>query len=494
MRFITLKSSWTLAAALLLTACHVPVTPVTAPATHPHEGLTLRVRPVVNDGVAVMASVPKLTAADIDTLDVFLEVKVDETFVPVDAVSGQPSAGTSKPVKLRVDAPLDPDLALSFTHLKPNSTYRIVARAYKGEQVISDAAASQVEVSVGTNTSLDPISLPVKVVTPFTARTQVEVALWGAFPLADRLQVSLKHPVRGLVASLSVPKSSLGKPLALTSLNADTSYTLDVQAFASGNPTPIGTASTVIPVADDPEVASRSVSLDLKGSWSVHYMAQYLDVDSAGNLYLTVPNFGQTAADIIRYGRDGSVTTTHVPIRVDGIAVMPDGTRYLLGVPGSPGNTQVVRLLSDAGDYEILPLNYVNSMAKDAAGNLYVSSGWEIVKFAPGASTGTVAANLNRVAYGLVPRGDGSFYFWSWDGFYQSTGDTKLADYSNVGGAVIADDGTLLIATRANGIRKVDPITKGDTEYRPHQGFPTTLIRDTRGLTYFVTQGLAEVF
>lgn len=494
MRMFSRNAGWTLAAALALTACQAPLTPVTAPAVVPHEGLTLRVHPVLTDGVSVMATQPKLTAADLDTLEVFLEVKSGDAFVPIDATSGQPKPDTPNPLKLRLDAPLDLDPALRFTHLKPDATYRVVARAYKGGRLVSVPEASQVEVSVGTDATLDPITLPVKLQTPFAASTQLEVALWGAFPVANRLEISLTHPVRGLVASLSVPKTSLHKPLALTSLNADTTYTLDVQVFASGNPTPIGTASSLIPVLADPALGSRSIDFDLKRQWSV-YNAQYLGVDAAGNLYLTVLKGNQDAADIIRYGRDGSVTTTSIPFRVDGIAVTPDGTRYLMGTPRGDGYYQVVRLLSDSGDYEVLSSNYVSSIATDAAGNLYAGVSWQILKFAPGATTGTLAASLVDTPRGIVPLADGTFYYWSLDGLYHSGSSTRLLTQSNIGGVVRTPDDQLLVAVRNAPLWRFDPVAKTQVQVLANVGSVWTLVRDARGLLYMVVgSGTVTVF
>ena len=46
---------------MLLTACQAPLSPVTAPSSVSQEGLTLRVRPVVSNGLAVPSSSTPLT-------------------------------------------------------------------------------------------------------------------------------------------------------------------------------------------------------------------------------------------------------------------------------------------------------------------------------------------------------------------------------------------------------------------------------------------------
>lgn len=411
MRMTRLLHAWTLGLALVLGACQAPPVAVTTSPLLQREDQSLRLRLVPDDGMRLLAVPAQRTLADVDRLEVHLQVKVDDAFVAIDATTGQPSPETSHPTKLVVEGTPDPGLVLTFDKLKAMTDYRILARAFDGDALISDDARSSVVVPVGNRQALDPVDLPLTIVTPFGAETQVSFSLWGATRRIAFVRASLRDPALGIVARLDVPFASLSKALSLAALRANTTYTLELEAFEAGSGTAIATASGLIPVSNDEAVPARSIPLSIKGDMKLpldYYTA--IALDRSGNLHAVVPRelngSIQGAAELFRFAPTGESSKVYLPHRVDQIIAAGDGTRYV--------NTDAGPARVHEDGSETLIGRSATAMAADAAGNLFLASyfgyqDYKIYQYAPGL-TETLVGGAFAYPRALAVAKDGSLY------------------------------------------------------------------------------------
>jgi sugar lactone lactonase YvrE len=390
---------------------------------------SLSVRPVSADGMRLLATPPDKTAANIDRVEIFLQIKHEGAYMPLDAGTGLPSATTETPVMKRVDGPLASVGTLTFTNLKPNSEYRVLARGYEGGVLLTDDERSSTVIQVGLAENLGAVTVPLTIVTPFGAETEVSLSLWGATLRIERVKAILSSPAQGVVAQVEVPLADLSKALKLASLRANTTYTLDLQALAAGSATAIATASALIPVTNDETVATRSIPLSIKGDMKLPLESySSVSVDLAGNVYASVSRYKdgvyQRAADIFRFTPTGGSSKVYVPHRVDFLKVSGNGTRFVNG--DGTVNYRPLRIVSEAGDEEVVgstAMAVLNAMAADAQGNLFVSSGNAVRKVTPD-GTETLVANTIKFPDDLAVASDGTLYVTSSYNASGATGST----------------------------------------------------------------------
>ncbi|MNR89337.1 SMP-30/Gluconolaconase/LRE-like region [compost metagenome] len=382
MRNFRALSAWALGLAFSLSACQAPQAPPMTSSVLRQEGLSLRVSLAPNDGLSLLAVPAKRTLADIDRLEVFLQLKSGTTYVAVDAASGEASPQTSNPVKLSVAGPMTPGRTLTFGKLKGNTEYRILVRAYKGSELISDDARSMVEVPVLTNSIVAPVTVPVTLVTPFGAGTQVSFSLWGATRRIDHVRATLSNPTQGVVAGMNVPFAQLSKALNLAQLQSNMTYKLDLEAMATGGGVAIATTFLNLPVTDDEVVGARAIALSVKGDMQLP-LDGYDDVgvDAAGNLYALTSRDGQTAAVIHRFTPNGQVSNVAIPFRTDSLAVAATGACFGLG--SSPGFSYRAFRVGPNGEITYPSNDAAYGLTADADGNVYVAFNNRIVKYAP---------------------------------------------------------------------------------------------------------------
>lgn len=499
MRFMKTNASWAIAMALLLTACQAPPSPLTTGTLVSRQEFSLRVRPVVSDGMRLLAAPPLKTAADVDSLEIHLQAQVGPgQYLPIDAATGEPSAETSSPVKLRVEGPLDPSLSLAFNHLKPETDYRILARAFEGTVQISDDEHSAIDVPVATVQELGTVEVPLRIAAPFGAETQVSLDLWGLHPKISRVQASLSNPAQGVVAQVDVPRASLGSALNLASLRANTTYKLDLTAYEDWNPTPIGTASALIPVATEQSVATRSIPLAIKGEWFLSTGLDYVAVDGAGNIHATI-FVTQSSTRLLRYGRDGSTTDITLPFRLYGLDVAPDGTRFVVTEDG-----RALRLTSDAGAYEVLVNAGSYGLDVDEAGNCYATADWDkVYKFAPGSTTGELVSSGLYSGHAVFAAPGGALYIETHgasQNFYRRSAPNAPAEllWSGSGnwarGMVMRSDGKILTPVEMSGLWEIDPTTGARTLIMPYPQVHRGLAQDVKGNLYVTGNGFLRVF
>jgi|GEM_PF-3562079 len=392
MRNLRALPAWALGLAFSLSACQAPQAPLATPPALQQEGLSLRVSLAPNDGLSLLAVPAKRTLADIDRLEVFLQVKSGTAYVAIDAASGEAAPQTSNPVKLSVSGPLAPGRTLMFDKLRPSTEYRILARAYKGSDLISDDARSRVEVPVTTRPIVDPVTLPVTLVTPFGAGTQVSLSLWGATRRIDHVKATLSNPDQGVVAGMNVPFAQLSKALNLAQLRSNTPYKLDLEAMATGGGTAIATTSLHLPVTEDEGLPTRSIALSVKGDMRLP-IDGYDDVgvDAAGNLYALVQGYDQESAVIQRYTPNGQVTSVAIPFRTDDLAVAATGACFGLGAP--PGLGYRAFRVGPNGEISYPSNESAYGLTADAVGNVYVAFSNRIVRFAPDNQTTTLPSS-----------------------------------------------------------------------------------------------------
>lgn len=494
MRMIRLNPAWALGLALALSACQAPLSPVTTQ----QEGQSLRLRLVPSDGMRLLAVPAKRTLADVDRLEVFLQIKSGADFVAIDTASGEPSAETRHPMKLSVTGALDPGLSLTFSKLKANTEYRILARAYAGNTLISDDARSAVVVSVSNRQVLDPVTVPLAIATPFGATTQVSLSLWGAARRIDHVRASLSDPLKGVMARVNVPSASLSKALNLAALRANTTYTLELEAFEKGNGVAIATASAPIPVLNDETVSARSIPLSIKGDMRWSYF-QYLSIDGTGNFHASLAKNSQTAADIVTYSPQGTILSSfELPFRVDGIAASPDGVRYVNGSPPGAGS-QALRLTSDTGDYEVLSAT-TGTLFVDGDGNCYVPNGFAAYKYAPGSTTGTKLVTSPEQVRSVCPGPGGALYLATWNGnIYRvpEPGATPVLLASgfvtSIIGMMMREDGKLLVLAFLDKVYAIDVIT-GSREAVVTPDGTWSLFKDVQGNYYSAGNSYVTVF
>ena len=488
-----------LTAGMALTACQAPLPSMATPSSVSPQGLSLRVRPVLNDGMRLLAATPLKTAADVDALEIHLQVKAGSGgYLPIDAATGEPSAETTNPLKLRVEGPLDPTLSLTFNHLKRETEYRILARAFDGAVQISEDEHSSVVVPVGTSPNLGPVEVPLRLVTPFGAQTQVSLDLWGLHAKITRVRVSLSNPAQGVVAELDLPRANLGKAMTLASLRANTPYTLDLTAYAQGSLTPIGTASTLIPVATEESVASRSIPMTITGDMVLGSDLDLVAVDGAGNLHVAMSRIG-SVTDLVRYSRDGSVTTLRLPYAVKSFDVAPNGTRYVV-----TRDERALRILSDAGDFQVLVSSGATCLDVDAEGNCYTAGNSVIRKFAPGLTTGMIVArDFPYLSDALYAAPDGVLYLSvnsAGAGFYRIPSPNAEPEWVAPAPSTWAramttyTDGRILAAIDRNGLWALDLAQGIWSQVLPPSQAGGGLAKDVKGNFYVTGNGTLRVF
>lgn len=203
----------------------------------------LVVHPTLIEGYRAQGPIKNWTRDDIDRLDIIPYVKVEETFKPISATSGEPlDGGEAGMVIASMTGPsIDFNQSVRFGQLGAKRTYRVVARAYdqRGE-LISIANVQEnvnaVEITVGTNdTPTVHAKLPVRLKdVDFAGRTTVSLGLAGAINRAERLMATLytvsdgfQVPIANtwlLLEGGNLPKAGQPRVMNLGNLQAKTQY------------------------------------------------------------------------------------------------------------------------------------------------------------------------------------------------------------------------------------------------------------------------------
>ncbi len=182
--------AWLAAAALSLAGCAAPMQPQPADAS----GKTLLVSPFLVEGkLRTQAVVNPKTGADIATLEVIPYVHVgNDVFWPLLPQTGEAtdSEDPDSILKARLEAfdPEKPPL-IPLSGLRPQSRYRIVARAYDASASIisTQDERSYAEISVGSDDRPEiPLHLPVTLIdTPFGATRTLSFQITWPFAVLD---------------------------------------------------------------------------------------------------------------------------------------------------------------------------------------------------------------------------------------------------------------------------------------------------------------------
>lgn len=224
--------------AVAIAGCATP----TQPRPSAHSGKTLLVRPfLIDGGLRTQGTVNPKTATDIAALEVVPYVHVgNEVFWPIALSTGEATDSTDPEqiVKARQEG-FDPlgQSVIPLTGLRPQTRYRIVARAFDASAslISTEDARSYAEVTVQDDNRPEfPLTLPVTLIdTPFGATRTIALQITGSpFQLRATLY-KLEDEQLVLVpnASLVFTPEQASQPLTFTNLEAMTTYRLKLDAL-----------------------------------------------------------------------------------------------------------------------------------------------------------------------------------------------------------------------------------------------------------------------
>ncbi|MNX92084.1 hypothetical protein D3C86_1242080 [compost metagenome] len=182
----------------------------------------------------------------------------------IDAVTGLATDSIATGVLMLTQASPSIDLTkkIRFANLKPNKSYRVVARAYGINGLpISEDFLSQVSLSVLGNESLTLGTLPIKLVdTVFTASASVHLLVNGDVTQIDTYVTSLFAPDLVPNSTQSIP--SLLQDFYLYNLKPNTTYRVEVAALSNGAFVASSSTDVVVGLDDAPPGATVSIDLD----------------------------------------------------------------------------------------------------------------------------------------------------------------------------------------------------------------------------------------
>ncbi|MBO9541238.1 NHL repeat-containing protein [bacterium] len=459
---------------VLATAC-ARVPPLASP------GTSLLVTPSLFAGSRVQAVVAPKTAADIHRLDLILEIQTaPEEFAPISALTGQPTT-LSDPNALTktLTAPIDFNRATLLGNLRPQTTYRVLARAYDaaGNLISTDDERCAATVAVGNNDqSAIAARLPVKLVdTVFAGRASVTINLLG--PASASLILTDLTAPRASYPSLT--QASASRVVTVSNLRPTTNYQLLATSYdASGQP--LSTASATLAVANDDALASMSIDVPAVKSDLVANLKVPMGVavDRNGFIYVVESALNQ----IKKYDASGVLQTTFTDpaiVQPRGLAVDAANNLYVTTIGGDN-----VLVFSPTGTLERTLTGLANpkGVAVDAAGNVYVASSGNsrVFKFLPGATSSTtvVASNTNS-GEGVAVDGLGTLY-------YTATGNGKVYKLVNglptllasgltgAAGLTVDPFGNVYVAVRGDG--RIAKILPGGTVLNSAIGFTTVQV------------------
>jgi hypothetical protein len=240
MRFRAFPSLALLAGlALSLAGCAAPV----PPAVGEGSGKTLLVRPFLVEGTLKTQGIvnPK-TAADIASLEVVPYVHVgNDVYWPLSPQTGEAtdSVDPDSILKARLEG-FDPDRQslIPLTGLRPQTRYRIVARAHDASASIisTEDARSYAEITVQNDDRPElPLNLPVTLVdTPFGATRTIAFQITGSpfFRVAATLyEVNGEQEVAVPNGTFSLTPEEASRPVSIANLEANTTYRLSVRVL-----------------------------------------------------------------------------------------------------------------------------------------------------------------------------------------------------------------------------------------------------------------------
>lgn len=225
--------------AVAFTGCAMPAQVETVPSS----GKTLLVSPVFVDGaLRTQAEVKAKTAKDIAVLEVVPYVHVgNEVFWPIALQTGEATDSTDPQqiVKARQEA-FDPSrqVVIPLTGLRPQTRYRVVARAYDASAALisTDDARSWAEVSVlSDNRPTVPLTLPVTLIdTPFGTTRSFALTITGrAFnAISGTLFKVLNDGDEAVLGgTLNLTPENANRRITFGNLEAQTTYRLDLRAL-----------------------------------------------------------------------------------------------------------------------------------------------------------------------------------------------------------------------------------------------------------------------
>lgn len=228
--------------AVAFTGCATPAQVETVPVS----GKTLLVSPVYFDGaLRTQAEVKAKTAKDIAVLEVVPYVHVgNEVFWPISLQTGEATDSTDPQliVRARQEA-FDParPTVIPLTGLRPQTRYRVVARAYDASAALisTDDARSWAEVSVlGDNRPTVPLTLPVTLIdTPFGTTRSFSLTITGQ-EFTEIRGTLYKVIGEDIVAvpggSLVLTPENASRRVTIANLEAQASYRFTLLALRNG--------------------------------------------------------------------------------------------------------------------------------------------------------------------------------------------------------------------------------------------------------------------
>ncbi|MNX12254.1 hypothetical protein D3C86_420290 [compost metagenome] len=225
--------------AVAIAGCAVPARPDPADLG----GKTLLVRPLLIEGAwRTQGIVNPKTAADIAVLEVVPYMHVgNDVFWPIAPLTGEATDSTDPGsiLKARLEG-FDPqrETVIPLTGLRPQTRYRVVARAYDASSALisTEDARSWAEVAVlEDNRPTVPVALPVTLIdTPFGATRSFSLTITGrAFNTITGTLYKVRDEGDEAVpgGTLNLTPENATRRVTLSNLEAQTSYRLVFRAL-----------------------------------------------------------------------------------------------------------------------------------------------------------------------------------------------------------------------------------------------------------------------
>lgn len=461
-----MRSHWIWISPLFLFGC-ATLLPLKSP-----QFLDLAVYPKVNPYTQTI--VPNYTLGSIATLSILPHIETSPgTYAPISAVTGNPTTvGAQDVLCLHQASPsIDPNRPFVIRRLKPNSKYRIMARAYDSNNVLISAdASSYTDVAITSDDAPRIASLPVNLVNvPFGATASVTLNTVGRF---DYIKTTL-YLVAGN-SQVGLSSTTRANPeLVFGNLQGNTSYRLVAEAYKLGGV--IASQSLNLNIGNDNAPAATSISLNVPyvvstiaggatGSLdAVGTSAQFnwprgIAVDGSGNLYvadrynyrvrkITVGGVVSTLAGSTSGTADGAGTAAQfnwpcqVAVDSSGYVYVADFANHRIRkiTPDGVVSTFAGSSVGTAdGAGTAAQFNCPAGVALDAAGNIYVGddSNHRIRKITPAGVVSTLAGSSVGSANGVG----------------------TAAQFNDPAGVAVDPSGNVYVAEGAgNRIRKVTP-------------------------------------
>jgi hypothetical protein len=224
-----------------LSGCMTPGQPAPGqPAPGDASGKTLLVRPLLVEGrLTTQGIVNPRTAADIASLEVVPYVNVgNDAYWPLSPQTGEAtdSEDPDSILKARLEG-FDPErqTLIPLTGLRPQTRYRIVARAYDASAslISTEDARSYAEVTVQDDDRPElPLNLPVTLVdTPFGATRTIAFQITGSpFFVLDGTLAKVQGEEEVAVPNgwFSLTPEQVSGQVSFTNLEAQTTYRLRI--------------------------------------------------------------------------------------------------------------------------------------------------------------------------------------------------------------------------------------------------------------------------